>query len=226
MSADTKVLKDAETERTERIDTTLRGVEDVISELKLASKRQEDENRRIADDVKGLRDLIPKALEGQKETTDGRLKELGGELRSLKMLVGNRVGGGSGTGVGPSPSGVQSPIGRPFPGLGDRPNGSASMPSRDPLSNQIPAPDLNGTNDMKPEEPNASSSVAAAPAPGVTAPKWEAPSSRGFDSRPSSRAAIPAWQMAAASKSKSESATSSAANGTEASAGSEAGAGA
>lgn len=220
------MLKDAETERTERIDTTLRGVEDVISELKLASRRQEDENRRIADDVKGLRDLIPKALEGQKETTDGRLKELGGELRSLKMLVGNRVGGGSSSGVGPSPSGVQSPIGRPFPGLGDRPNGSQSIPPRESSSNQIPAPFLNGTNDMRPEEPSPSSSVAAAPAPGVTAPKWEAPSARGFDSRPSSRAAIPAWQMAAASKNKSETGSSGAGNGTEGSAGNEAGAGA
>lgn len=200
----------------------------MISELKLASRRQEDENRRIADDVRGLRDLIPKALEGQKETTDGRLKELGAELRSLKMLVGNRVGGGSGSGVGPSPSGVQSPIGRPFPGLGDRPNGSSSIPSREPSSssNQTPAAALNGTNDTKTEDPSTSSSVAAAPAPGVTAPKWDAPSSRGFDSRPSSRAAIPAWQMAAASKNKSETGTASAANGTEGSAGDEAGAGA
>lgn len=226
LSADTKVLKDAETERTERIDTTLREVEDVITVLKTASRRQEDENRRIAEEVRGLRDLIPKALEGQKETTDGRLKELGGELRSLKMLVGNRVGGGSSSGVGPSPSGVQSPIGRPFPGLGERPNGSGSIPSRESSSTQIPTPATNGTSDNKTEEPGASSSAAAAPAPGVTAPKWEVPSSRGFDSRPSSRAAIPAWQMAAAGKNKTETGSSSAASANEGSGGNEAGAGA
>ena len=199
----------------------------MISVLKTASKRQEDENRRIADEVKGLRDLIPKALEGQKETTDGRLKELGGELRSLKMLVGNRVGGGSASGVGPSPSGVQSPIGRPFPGLGDRSNGSGSITPREPSSNQIPAPAPNGTSDSKTDELSASSSAAIAPAPGVTVPKRESSSSRGFDSRPTSRAAIPAWQMAAAAnKNMTETGSSSATNGTEGSAGNEAGAGA
>ncbi|KAA6415968.1 MAG: Peroxisome membrane anchor N-terminal [Lasallia pustulata] len=225
LSADTKVLKVTETERTERLDTALRDVEDVISVLKTASRRQEDESRRIADEVRGLKDLIPKAMEGQKETTDGRLKELGGELRSLKMLMGNRVGGGSGSSVGPSPSGVQSPIGRPFPALGDRPNGSGSITSREPSSSSIVPQAANGMSDSKSDELSASS-AAAAPVPGVTAPKWESSNSRVFDSRPSSRAAIPAWQMAAASKNKTEAGASSTANGTESSAGSEAGAGA
>ena len=192
----------------------------MISELKSASRRREDEGRRIADEVRGLRELVPKALEGQKESTDGRLKELGGELRSLKMLVGNRVGGGSGSGVGPSPSGAQSPIGRPFPALGgERPSGSGPITPREPASTQIPGPTVNGTSDSKAEELGTSSSAAAVPAPGVTVPKRESSSSHGFDSRPSSRAAIPAWQMAAANKNKTGTGPSSATNGTEGSAG-------
>jgi peroxin-14 len=72
-------------------------VENVISELKTASKRREDESRRISDEVRGLKDLIPKAMEGQKETTDSRLRELNTELKSLKTLMGQRMNPGATT---------------------------------------------------------------------------------------------------------------------------------
>ena len=67
--------------------------------------------------MRALKDIIPKALEGWKAEGDNRLKDLGSELKSLKMLVSNRVGSqtpatatgrpfGSGFGGG-SPSGSQ-----------------------------------------------------------------------------------------------------------------------
>ena len=174
--------------------------------------------------MRGLRDLIPRALEGQKESTDARLKELGGELRSLKLLVGNRVGGGGGTSVGPSPSGAQSPIGRPFLTLGDRTAGSGATVPRDASANLGLAAGANGASDGKAEELGASpsSAAAAAPAPGGTGLKREGSSSRGFESRQGSRAAIPAWQMAASGKGKAEGAASGSASGGEREAGSEA----
>lgn len=81
----------------------------MIGDLKTASRRREDEARRISDDVRGLKDLIPRAMELQKESTDGRLKELNMELKSLKTLVSTRMGAGprstTGTGeAGPSSS--------------------------------------------------------------------------------------------------------------------------
>ncbi|KAJ5601464.1 hypothetical protein N7510_010998 [Penicillium lagena] len=96
LSTDTTALKEAEDARTERLDSALKDVESVVAELKSSSRRRDDETRRISDEVKSLKDAIPKALEGAREGNENRLKELGSELKSLKVLLGNRLGG-SGT---------------------------------------------------------------------------------------------------------------------------------
>src|SRR5690348_9602471 len=93
LNTDTAALKSSEESRTNRLDVALGEMESVLASLKESSKRQGEYNRRIEDDVRGLRDLIPKALDDHKETTDNRLKELSTELKSLKTLVGNRMGG-------------------------------------------------------------------------------------------------------------------------------------
>ena len=187
LATDTAALKAAELERTEKLDSALQEVESVIGELKAANKRREEDSRRINDEVRGLREMIPKALEGWKAEEDVKLKDLSAGLKSLKILVGNRVGDPSTT----------HPPGRPY-NFSERAGGSGSSTPRDSASYSAP-PYQNGSASDKPDEPTA----APAPAPGVNVPKRESSATTGgYDGRPSSRAAIPAWQMAAAGNGK------------------------
>ena len=198
LGTDTAILKTTEEERTEKLDTALHEVEAVISELKIASKRREEEGRRIGDEVRALKDMIPKALEGWKSDGDGRLKELGGELKSLKMLIGNRVGG----------SAAQTPLGRAY--------GANGGGSNTPRQSAVPNPPYSGNSVGEREDdvgPQNSSSTPSAPAPGVNVPKRDSSNSYGFEGKPSSRAAIPAWQMAATGNKSKGDAPSSSVNG-------------
>ena len=166
-------------ERTEKLDTTLKNVNSVIEDLKAANTRREAESRIIAGQVTGLKDMIPKALEGWKASGDAKLEELGQEVQSLKKLLENRVG---------RPSGAPTPTSRGHPNANEKPK---DTPSTFHSANS-------GTT-----TPNAeSASGASAPAPGVTAPKRESTPLRGFER--SDRRAIPAWQMAAAATEKTE----------------------
>lgn len=181
LAADTATLKASEVERTEKLDSTLRDVDAVIEDLKTAKTRQENESRSIADQVQGLKDLVPKALEGWKESGDKRLEELGAEMRSLKKLLNNRVGGSS----GPS---TQQSLPRHSNAPTDRPSGTSTPTGINSAPNGIAS---SGT--AQSEDKMATSSIPSAPAPGVTVPRRETPSV--FQS--GGRAAIPAWQMAA-----------------------------
>lgn len=179
LAADTATLKASEAERTEKLDSTLRDVDTVIEDLKTAKIRQENDSRNIADQVQGLKDLVPKALEGWKESGDKRLEELGAEMRSLKKLLSNRVGGGS----------TQQPLPKPYSSASaDRSSGTSTPTGASSTANGIA-----GSGTMESEEKKATTSIPCAPAPGVTVPRRETPSV--FQS--SGRAAIPAWQMAA-----------------------------
>lgn len=100
LSQDTAALKAAEEERTKRVDTCLEEVESVIEQLKATTKRREEEGKRVGEEVRSLRDLIPKALEGQKEAQAQALLELQNELKSLKALVVNRTQAAQGAGAG------------------------------------------------------------------------------------------------------------------------------
>lgn len=95
LAKDTEELKFSEKARTERLDAALIEVETVVCDVKNSCRRREEESRRITDEVRGLRDLIPKAIESQKESADNRLKELNSELKSLKLLLGQRMNPGS-----------------------------------------------------------------------------------------------------------------------------------
>ncbi|CAI7655813.1 unnamed protein product [Penicillium glandicola] len=187
LSADTAALKTAEEARTERLDGALKDVESLVADLKNSSRRRDDETRRISDEVKSLKDAIPKALEGAREGNENRLKELGTELKSLKTLLGNRLGG----------SGASPIAGRTI--------GSTPIPS-------TPRP--------APEETPATSTPAATTnslAATVTAAEQEptqaaTPVSTSQSPNPLSQlgrsASIPAWQMAAANRSKANSQSS------------------
>ncbi|PYI05928.1 hypothetical protein BO78DRAFT_430236 [Aspergillus sclerotiicarbonarius CBS 121057] len=178
LSTDTAALKSAEEARTERLDGALREVENLVSDMKNASRRRDDETRRISDEVKSLKDAIPKALEGAREGNETRLKELGAELKSLKVLLGNRLGG--------SGSGASSPAPGRFSGV---PLPSASRPAEE----------------STPAATNGAPAVPAAPASTEqTQPAQPSPSASPL-SHFGRSASIPAWQMAASNRSKTAS---------------------
>src|SRR5436305_3361572 len=92
LSSDTTALKEAEQARTQRLDTTLTDVEAVVAELKASNQRREDETRRMEAEIKGIKELLPKAIDSVREGSEKRLKELSRELSSLKLLMANRFG--------------------------------------------------------------------------------------------------------------------------------------
>lgn len=164
------------------MDTTLRDVENLVADLKTASRRRDDETRRISDEVKTLKDAIPKALQGAREGNEQRLKELGMELKSLKVLLGNRIGGGAG--------GASSPIAGRTVGSTNLP--VTSRPAEEPTSASSPitngattpaTPTPAATNGTESQQPQ----VAKSPSP---------------LSQLGRSASIPAWQMAAANRSR------------------------
>ncbi|KAF2500656.1 hypothetical protein BU16DRAFT_502627 [Lophium mytilinum] len=184
LNTDTTALKASEEARSKRLDSALEEMEQVLGGLKEASKRQGDDNRRIEDDVRGLRDLIPKALDAHRETSDGRLKDLGTELKSLKTLVGNRMGAGAA---------------RPPSVSGGNVLGSSvtSPPAVNGTSTPAPVP-TPAVPDAQTSSPATVSTPATAPAP--TPERSGSPYGR----LANGRAAIPAWQMAAAKKTQEE----------------------
>jgi len=181
LAKDTETLKTSEKARTERLDTALTEVESVINDLKTASRRREEESRRISDEVRGLKDLIPKAIEGQKEMTDTRLKELNTELKSLKTLMGQRMN--------PQASSSTTPFART--------TGAASTPVAPSNTSTVNGTLPSEANTPKPASvSNGSGTESVASLQGRTASPFNT-------GAPSGRAAIPAWQMAAANKSSS-----------------------
>lgn len=151
--------------------------------------------------MQGLRELVPKALEGWKEKEDKRIEELGSEVRSLRLLLQNRVGGGGGAQT-PVGSGAGQSYGYRG-GLGGEQE-KTSAPGGGGVGLGAVGRTEAGLGASGRVETGASGKVeageeaAVAPAPGITVPKGEASTSRGFGS---GRATIPAWQMAAKSKS-------------------------
>ncbi|KAF4507434.1 hypothetical protein G6O67_006068 [Ophiocordyceps sinensis] len=103
LSKDTEVLKTAELQRSERLDTALADLEMTMVDLKAANRRREDDAQRIRDEVQALKDAIPKAMDSQKDVTDNRLLEINSELTSLRTLVKQRMSSGSTTGASHPP---------------------------------------------------------------------------------------------------------------------------
>ncbi|KAM6532970.1 peroxisomal membrane protein pex14 [Fusarium falciforme] len=188
LAKDTESLKTAEKERTEKLDAAIADLETVMTDLKAANRRREDDANRIRDEVQSLKDAIPKALENQKGLTDGRLREINTELTSLKTLVSQRMSSSASTptsssflrGAGGSVSGGASGV------------GSTSTPAA-----SSSAPKTNG------EKTGAESSTTT---PAAEVPKPTLPSAP-LVNRSSSplanmtgKKSIPAWQMAMANQ--------------------------
>lgn len=198
LSTDTAALKAAEEERTKRVDTCLEEVESVIEQLKATAKRREEEGKRVGEEVRSLRDLIPKALEGQKEAQAQALMDLQNELKSLKALVVNRqqaVAGGQGVGgMGGMSMGMGMAAGR-YPGQG-------VMNGTPPLD---PGAALNGGAMM-----GTGNVVGAGPAGIRKEGGGSSPLPFGL---PQGKPGIPAWQKASASASAGASGSGEGASG-------------
>jgi peroxin-14 len=208
LTTDTEALKTAEQSRTERLDTALSELESVLSSLKESEKKRDDESKRNADEIRGLRDLIPKALEGQKDATDARLKNLGEELKSLSKLISNRVGQAPGAAT-PSPT-TTTGAGRTL--NSSQANGTSSSSGTE-AAPAVQAPSTNGTNGNV-LGGSSTESASTAPAEGSRSGTPTSTSSR-FGSG-GGKASIPAWQMAAAKKAEEKKDTSASGTVTEA----------
>ena len=185
LASDTAALKSSEQERTEKLDRALEDVDAICQDLKDMNKRRENENRFLTDQVQGLRDLVPQALEGWKSREDGRLEDLGNELQSLKKLIGNRMGNSVGVGISPrTNSAFRNERGRD---MGTPDAGGSETGNSTPTFNVTP-----GSGKVGHEPPKSESTT---PASGAMGPKYDG-SAQG--KRPGGKAAIPAWQMAAA----------------------------
>lgn len=109
LSSDTAALKEAEEARTRRLDAAITDVEAIVAELKAASTRREDDAKRMEQEIKGMKDSLPKAIDGVREGSERQLKELGAELGSLKLLISNRLGGGAAPAVAAGATGSPNP---------------------------------------------------------------------------------------------------------------------
>ncbi|KAF1812962.1 hypothetical protein P152DRAFT_435296 [Eremomyces bilateralis CBS 781.70] len=196
LATDTASLKSSEEARTNRLDSALDNLDSVIKELTEADRRRNDDARRTADEIRGLRDQLPRAMDAQKESADGRLRELGQELKSLKTLIGNRMGSAQAapghqrplSGVTPAVYGVQGPV-----------DGAANTAS--PTITPAVTPTATPTAATPTAATNGSASVTGeAQATGSSSSnvadraQTQSPYGR-FGTN--GKAAIPAWQMAA-----------------------------
>ncbi|KAL2810681.1 peroxisomal membrane anchor protein conserved region-domain-containing protein [Aspergillus granulosus] len=178
LSTDTAALKTAEETRTEKLDATLRDVETLVADLKTASRRRDDETRRINDEVNALKDAIPRALEGAREGNENRLRELGTELKSLKTLLGNRLGAAAAASSAP---------------VAAKATDSTTLPSASEPTSTASTPTTNGTTPtVSQSETPATSQTTQASSANPTNPL----------SRFSRSPSIPAWQLAASNRPK------------------------
>lgn len=192
LAADTAAVKESEAARTEKLDSTLSSLNTTIDDLKAANTRRENEARVTAEQVGGLRELVPKALEGWKQGEDRKVEELGAEVRSLRKLLQNRMGGGAQTptsAAGGQALASQSTFGGKLPFTSEDPDRSTQSATN--TSATASAADRSGTVETQDED-------VIAPAPGINVLKRDASAHRGGFG--SGKAAIPAWQMAAKSK--------------------------
>lgn len=133
----------------------------------------------MAREIEEIKEQIPQAIQKEKETTDGRLKDLGIEMKSLKTLVANRMG--------------QQPQSRPasFP---PAVNGTSS-------SATAAAPETNGANGTVEEAEKPQAQPQAQPQTASVLPERSSASSP-YGRMLGGRAQIPDWQKTGKKKSE------------------------
>ncbi|KAM0241656.1 hypothetical protein ACHAPO_001347 [Fusarium lateritium] len=188
LAKDTESLKNAEKERTEKLDTAIADLETVMTDLKAANRRREDDANRIRDEVQSLKDAIPKALENQKSLTDNRLREINTELTSLKTLVSQRANTSSATTSSSTMNYMRNT------------GGSANTPAAAAAAASTPGASTSAINGEK----AAVQSATTTPAAEVPKPTFPSAPQLNRSSSPlanmSGKKSIPAWQMAMANQ--------------------------
>lgn len=216
LATDTADLKSAEAARKERLDNALGEVESVLARMKTANDEREIEAKRIAREMQELRDLVPKALEKEKGVMEGRLGDLVGEVKSLKTLVGNRMGsGGAAAGARTTPSFSSSNTPKPTMEEEKPETNGSSTPSAAPAAPATAATPAAYTAPVYPPASNSAPSQARE-IPGTNSGA-STPYSRLLDrgGKGAGGAAIPSWQLAAKKKSEeAKAAENGATNGT------------
>jgi peroxin-14 len=188
LSTDTEKLKASEQERTEKLDKVIAELETFMRDSKSASRRQEDETDRLRDDMKSLKDSIPKSIQSNKDFSDNRLREITNEVKSLKSLIGQRMS---------STSTSSSATAAPSSSTGNHPkpitgNASSASPVVTPGVSAAEGPGKeNETNGQTPAQDTKQDYISS----------LEGRSSPFSSGLPAGKAAIPAWQLAMASKS-------------------------
>ena len=196
LSEDTAKLKEAEEERTKRLDGAISEIETIIADLKSANQRREDDSRRMEGEIKNMRDSLPRAIDSVKESSERQLKELGSELSSLKALMQNRTSVPSASAYNipraPKPDSAGVPYSPPVrtPNIGT-PTTEAGPGS----SSNVTGVQGNGTVPSFNVPNNGGSSATAT---GTSAPTAKSSSNNlGYGA---GKVSIPAWQLAAQNK--------------------------
>ncbi|KAI9893477.1 MAG: peroxisomal membrane protein pex14 [Vezdaea aestivalis] len=174
LTSDTEALKTAETTRSAKLDAALETVNQVAQDLKTTIAKRDEEMRKAQEEIRGLRALVPKALESQKESSDRRLLEIGNELKSLRLLVGTRL-------AAPTASTSSPPAQKP-----PTTNGAAKPKEPAEVSAE-------GKEPQTPIPARVSSTAT-----GNESSSFAASSLFGANGGTPRQASIPAWQMAAA----------------------------
>ncbi|KAI0441881.1 hypothetical protein F4803DRAFT_521559 [Xylaria telfairii] len=208
LAKDTEALKASEAARTEKLDKVLEDLEQFVRESKSASGRQEDETQRLRKDIKAINSAIPKSMSAHKEFTDGRLKEIGNEVKSLKSLIWQRMN--STQASAPSPTTAPSTTFNGGVGAQLRPtsaNAASISPATTPSAEVKENGNLNGNSSVQDE--NKISTSTPTPSKQDYISSLGGRSSPFGSGAPAAKASIPAWQMAANNSKASENAASS-----------------
>ncbi|KAL8392206.1 hypothetical protein RB595_002411 [Gaeumannomyces hyphopodioides] len=194
LAKDTDALKAAEQQRTERLDTALTELETVITDLKSANRRREDDAQRIRDEVQDLKASIPKALDAQKELANERLKEVNVEVTSLKTLLSQRLSSAIVSNIPTLSSATVSNVPTPPMGMSYiRPSVTPAVAPLSPSPAQVVAASVSNGVSVPPA--NGDSAEAAQDGPTFRSAFGIGGGSGG------ARASIPAWQRAMEAKS-------------------------
>lgn len=221
LSEDTATLKAAEEARTKRLDTAISDIEVILSDLKAAKQRQEDDSRRLEAEMKNMRDGLPRSIDNVKEASDRQLKDLSTELASLKSLMSNRL-----------PPSSSSYASRAPPAYPPSRSGSSTQNTSSPNNAPMNAPPPPSSSDTA--APGSSGNVTgvngastlpsfAVPGAGgnipasVTNANTAGPrSSTNLGYGSAGKVSIPAWQLAAQNKKDEANAVSAPADGADA----------
>ncbi|KAI7907041.1 peroxisomal membrane anchor protein conserved region-domain-containing protein [Cokeromyces recurvatus] len=153
------------TSQAKKVDDSLANLETVLKELKEGDEKRDDEFTNVKRDIDALKELVPKALERNKESQNAVLVDLQNEMKSLKSLLVSRRTATSTvldqiSSAPTSPALSNTPVGisSPIDGLSSR---LAATINSSGTRAGIPAWQManNSINDNKTSDPNDKESI-------------------------------------------------------------------